>query len=241
MPSTPKHPSHIKTYLSKHKTTMTLFIVFLALISLTMYFAFYQNLGSSQIQKSPLTGFITQSGTEEQKIQIKASLDIPNLKISTKTSEVKIITGTSNTILQAGSEKFDLSKVGESDITLVNFDGNIEFDSEYILNLNGKATETLINNIKTTSNSGDKTKIKISEIFSYRTLKIKDTSFRSLSYITSGEINLNGKKATFRLNEDNVDLTSFKGDITIEGNTFYIDGEVNKLKINGELNFDVNL
>jgi hypothetical protein len=238
-PSHPAHRSHFKTFIYQNKVTLTLFLIFLFLIISAFYTTYKEGFNL------PITGLVSISNPDapgddlDTKIKINADLDVPNLKISTENSEVEIITGTSNTVLHAGSEKFDLNKVGESSITLSSFNGKIEFDSESIISLNGRATETLINSIKTTPSSGETMKIKVSEDFSYKTLSIKETSFKSLNYITSGEIKLNGAKASLHLTNDFLDLSDFTGDISVESNTLHLDGEINKLKIGGELNINI--
>jgi len=215
----------------KHKGLMITFVAFLALMLLIFWFAFSSSEGSNKI-----TGFTIGNigNTEKNPIKVKAELTIPDLKINNKIDKIEIITTASaNTILFIGDEKFDLSKVGDSSIIIFDFNGEISFNSKKILNLDGKATQILINGIPTTPQSGDTIKIGVNENFLYKSLKIKDISLRSLSYI-------NDQKVSIDLHDEQIDIRGFQGNLEVKEFVLEINGQADKLEIKGKLDLKVS-
>lgn len=219
----------------KHKGLIIAFVIFLALILLIVWFAF-----SSPGESNKITGFAI-GNTEKNPIKLKGELTIPDLKINNKINKIEIITTASaNTILYIGDEKFDLSKVADSSIVIFDFNGKISFNSKKILNLDGKATQILINGIPTTPQSGDTIKIGVDENFLYKSLKIKDISLRSLSYITSGTIKINDQKISIDLHDEQIDIRGFQGNLEVEEFIFKINGQADKLEVQGKLDLKVS-
>jgi hypothetical protein len=221
----------------KHKGLLIVFAIFLVLVAITLFFAFsgksFSGNNQEGEQKSRLNFFSTKETEGEKLLKVKADLTIPNLKLSSRISKIEITTGVTDGILYSGNEKFDLSKAGESKIELTNFNGKISFDSESITLLEGKAAEVSINGISTTPQSGKTIKVSVDDNFSYKLLKIEDINLKTLAYITSGSINIDGDRIKIELNDEEIDLSNYQGNLEVKDRTFKLNGEAKKVNTIG--------
>ncbi len=173
------------------------------------------------------------SGGGNGTIELKADLTIPSLELEGKLGEVKI-KGGSNSNLFVGDQKFYLGNSDNNLIILKEYNGKIFLDSNRILFFKGKATEVSINGIPITSEIGKTLSVRFDENFKYNLLGIKGgVSIEELNYVTSGTIRIDNEKKIFRIENEEISMDDFQGDITIERGKFKIDGKVKKLEING--------
>jgi hypothetical protein len=225
-------PPHRKM---KNKGVFLAFVIFLALVLLITYFAFF----SSSNKNSKITGFAV-SEKQNNPIKIEAELTIPNLKIRDKINKIEITNTGVNSILYVGKEKFDLTKVVGSAIIIYDFKGKISFDNKKILNLDGKASQALINGVPATSQEGDTIEIGVDENFLFNSLKIEDVSLKSLSYLSSGEIKMNDQKFKLQLHNEPITLKNFQGDLEVKDLVFQLKGNAESLETQGDFNLEVN-
>lgn len=173
-------------------------------------------------------------------IEIKADLTIPELELDGKFGEIKI-KGGSKSNLYVGNQKFYLGNSQNNFITLKEFKGEILLDAGKILFFKGKATEVLVNGIPITSNIGDVLKVNLGEDFRYSLLEIRNgVSIKELNYITSGTIRVNNDKNILRVQNEEIEMSYFDGDIIIENDKFRIEGTVSKLEIKGDQGIIIN-
>jgi len=235
------HQPHIASRKIKHKGFLITLVTFVFLITLIIYFAFYNNPVSNDDERTvgnKITGFVAKE-TEEEKIRITADLTVPNLEISLKTSQIEIITISPRTTLLTGEEKLDLSEIGKTEIILLDFNGKISFDGSSILSLNGRATKLLMNGIPTTPQTGSTMKISFSDAFLYNSVEIDEISLRSLEYTTSGTIKINDDSTTIRLSGEEVKINGYRGKLRLRNEILTLNGEVDKIGVSGKLNLNI--
>lgn len=216
---------HLKTPRKDFKiVAITIFLLIMGFLILTAFYGF------------TFTGNIIKnlsSGGGNSTIELKADLTIPNLELEGKFGEVKI-KGGSNSNLFVGNQKFYLGNSDNNFISLKDYNGKISLDSNRILYFKGKAVEVSVNGIPITSEVGGTLSVRLDEDFKYSLLEVKGgVSIKELNYITSGTIRINSDKNVFRIGNDEVTMSYFQGDISIERDKFKIDGKVRKLEIKG--------
>ena len=198
--------------------TISVFLLILGFLIITSFYGFkftgnaIKNLGLSK----------------NSIIEIKADLTIPELELKGKFGEIKI-KGGSKSNLYVGDQKFYLGNSQNNFITLKEFNGEILLDASKILFFKGKATEVSVNGVPITSNIGDILKVKLDEDFRYSLLEIKGgVSIKELNYITSGTIRVNNDKNILRVQNEEIEMSYFEGDIIIKNDKFRIEEKLSK-------------
>lgn len=222
--------SHKHHYHREHIRLRKLFIVliFLAIALYIAYIAFFPN--------ASLTGKAIDN-LEEDGVHITSNLTAPELVLDGEFDKVEI-KGGGNAILYVGGGRFDLGGL-QADITLMNYDGKLNFDSRNILQLNGKATRVLINDLPISPQSGDTMKVFINENLGHNFIKITDVHVKEITYQTSGLISVNRGKAVINVDNEEVSIGNFVGDLTVENNKLGLDGYLAKLDVAGESHLSV--
>lgn len=164
---------------------------------------------------------------------IDTDLTIPDLSLNQEIKRIEL-TGASEAVLLVDNAQFDLSQLPESTITISNFDGKINLDDKGISNLDGKATKVLVNDLPITPKSKNTIKISINKKAQYSSLLLEDIFIDKLSYKTIGTISLDSGKTTTTINNDQVKITNFKGNINIAENKLNMNGRVESLDVSGE-------
>ena len=114
------------------------------------------------------------------------------------------------------------------------------FNNENIFKFNGKVNNTIINGIPVTSKSGKNTKIYFDENFSYSSLEIRNMAFiKKLDYTTSGKISLNNGKNVLDINDEELIIDRFQGDLKISRRKLNLDGYIAGLKIVGDSDISI--
>lgn len=221
---------------SKHKKAI-IFIVFLLVISSLVYFAFFEGKITASVIDS--IGFNSEINPESS-INISANLIQPDdLVIKGKIDKIEMRINQIDDFFYVGKEKFDLGQLSETYVIIFDYNGELSFDKEDILKLNGKSSEVLINGISTTPISGDDMKIYLDESIGYKYLKVDNAPLNPLSYTTSGSINLNYGKININIDEEEVKLGKFRGDVEVDGREFKIRGKTERLEVVGILDIKV--
>ncbi|MAG78840.1 hypothetical protein CMI40_00490 [Candidatus Pacearchaeota archaeon] len=216
----------ISPYQSRYKLKLFVFIVFVGIILLLVYTSFSGNF--------PLTGKAIVENITVDRIKFNADLTIPHLKLDNKIESLRI-KGSSNSFFYVGDQKFNLEDLENNYIVLIDYDGKIYFDKANIFEFSGKVNKTIINGIPITSKSGKDTKVYFDGNFSYDLLEINgDVPIRRLSYVTSGKINLNKGKNIFDIDNEEVIIDSFIGDLELNRRKFNMDGYVKGLNVVGD-------
>ncbi len=221
---------------SKHKKAI-IFITFLLVVSSLAYFAFFDGGITSRVIDS--IGFSSEINLENS-INISANLIQPDdLIIKGKIDKIEMRINKIDDFFYVGKEKFDLGKLSETYITIFDYNGELSFDNENILELKGKSSKVLINGISATPTSGDDMKIYFKEDIGYKYLKLDNTFLNPLSYITSGSINLNDGKIDINIDDEEIKLGKFRGDIEVDRGKFKIKGETERLEVVGILDVKI--
>ncbi|MBA7679129.1 hypothetical protein ES703_87412 [subsurface metagenome] len=223
---------------SKHKKAI-IFVIFLLVVSSLVYFAFFEGKITSGIITSRIIGSSGEINPENS-INISANLIQPDdLIIKGKIDKIEMKINKIDDFFYAGTSKFDLGQLSETYIIIFDYNGELSFDNENILKLKGKSSEVLINGVSTTPTSGDDMKIYFDNDIGYGYLKAINIFLSPLSYTTSGSINLNDGKININIDEEEVKLGKFRGDIEVDGREFKIKGETEKLEVVGILDIKI--
>lgn len=183
--------------------------------------------------RTNITGNIVNEGVDvnknyEEGIGISADLTVPNLS-SRESFEKIIIVGLPNSIINIGNQKISLVK--KTSVVLENYEGQIDID-ELNINLNGKTSRILINDVPITSNI-EQLKIEFNGMFEYSSLEIDDFSIANLNYITSGKLEID-KDTDIVLDNEQIIMSNFEGNLQIKDKHFKIKGLFKKLDIKGK-------
>jgi len=214
----------------KHKIKIIVFGIFLIILFVLVYTSFYG---------LPLTGnIIKNEPNSNNSIFISADLTTPVLSLNGEFENVNI-KGGSNSFLYVGDKKFPLSNSKDNYIVLINYEGEISFDEEVISNLKGKAMKVSVNGVLMVPKSEDKMKIYFDSDFNYNVLDIKERVFiKKLDYETSGTVKLD-EKTTINLEDDNLVIEKFYGNIRIANKHFKLKGYLKNLNVEGNQRISV--
>lgn len=218
----------------KYIPHITVFVLFAVIFVALIYTGFYG--------KIPFTANVVdnvrQSNSSEG-IDIKAILDVPEIELEGKFERLQIH-GQSGSNIYIDGKRVSSNDFSNNYITLNNFEGDISFDKNNIISLDGKASDVMINRVSVSSDPGEKTKIKINKELSYNSLTIEDeVHIKELSYSTTGTISLGNQKGVFNINNEEVMIDDFYGDIESYNKELTLDGRVSGLNIKGESNIQV--
>ena len=219
-----------------HHKKLIIFFIFLLIVFALVYFAFEGSI--------PFTGYVISGGNVgNNSIDMNAKLSLykGTISVDNFVEEIEIKASKPRTMLYVGSEnEFDLSESDRVDIVIRNFEGEIVFNSDKIVSLDGNADDVYINNIPTRAQTGDKIDVYISEEMSYNLINLKQGVFKPLSYTASGTIDLDSKKININLDNDKIktgvlqgtlgmgDFTDFgvvKNELRFSGRTTSLDVE----------------
>ncbi len=221
-----KHKTHTKIILS-----LIIFGIFLITLFLLIYTSF---------SGSPLTGNIIKNDSSNNSIIISADLTIPVLSLNSEFERI-IIKSYSDSFFYVGDKKFPLSNSKENYIVLTDYEGEISFDEKTISKLKGKVMKISINGIPVVSKTDKKMKIYFDTDFNYDSLEIPENIFiKKIDYETSGVIILD-KKTTINLDDENLIIEKFYGNLKIENKHFKIKGYVKKLDIKGHKQISISV
>jgi|TARA_Y100000031_G_scaffold40284_1_gene46457 hypothetical protein len=225
---------HKNRLIKKHHLVIIVIAIFLIILSFVIYTSFY----NPSVTGSIITGNIV-GGSENQGVKFNAKLTIPSLNINGKFEKLEI-TGSSDSVLYVGNQKFDLGNSNDNYLILKNYDGEISFNENEILKLKGKASTVTVNGVIVTSQTKNTTKISFGKSFNYESLEIsKKVLINKLAYKTSGIIMLDEEKNIFNINDEEIVITNFNGDLTIENGKSQFKGYLKKLEIKGDSEISV--
>jgi hypothetical protein len=218
----------------KHLFVILVVGIFLFLVIGLVYYGYSGNV--------PLTGSIIGGGGAEipdNPVDVSLELNFPGENIIVKGDiaeiSIEVSRGTPGNNLHVGKQKFDLGDSKDSVIEIAGFKGNLEFNKNNIVVLDGKAGEVIVNGISATPEKGDSMKLSIDQDFVYSSLKVDQFSIKSLSYVASGYVRINDDKINIDLKGDDFSLSNFFGDMQSKKSKFHLDGIAQKVEILGVL------
>ena len=186
-------------------------VAFALILFFLLYTSFYGDIS--------LTGGIIGKDVnlnEGGNIKLDAKLTIPSLSLDGKFEKIEI-SGSSDSYLSVGDQRFYLGNIKENFLIFNNYDGKISFNSENILELQGKVSGVNVNGVFITPESKNTFKINLNKSFDYESLEISNgVSISELSYRTLGTIKLNNGNEIFNVNCEEVIINNFYGGLLIE-------------------------
>ena len=198
---------------------------FLIVIIFLAYGAFKNNL--------IFTGNFIKEEQIKNSIKINANLGVSEMDFKGNYGSL-IINNPKESAVYIGNSKFELENNLENSLVIENFDGRINFDSLKILALDGKSSKIIINKVQILPDSGSSIKIRIESPTSYSSLSIQDNFFiDKLDYTTSGIIELKKTNNILTVNNEEIVIRNFYGNMSSSGGKFNIFGEVSELLIKG--------
>lgn len=229
-------PHKKKHNLKKHWLAIMVGIFFL-ILSLLIYTSFY---GNFLLTGNAIVGIFTNPNESVSNIEFDAKLTVPSLDIDGKFEKVELIGRSSNSYLRVGNQRFYLGNVKQNYLIFYDYDGKISFNSRNILEFKGKSARVTINGVSVIPDSKNTVKVNLNDSFNYDSLEIgNEVSISELSYKTSGTVKLNNENKVFNINDEEITIINFQGDILIENNEFILEGYVDGLDIVGDLNIHI--
>ena len=222
----------------KHEKII-IFLIFLGILFFLVYTSFSDSL---PFVKKIMTGeFIkdfSKKNISDENIRFESELTIPELSFNGKFDKIEM-SGSSNSFLYVGGQKFELGAIRNNFFVFKNFDGKISFDGKKITEFKGKVSDVTINGVLVTPVKNT-TKISFEEGFNYQFLEItNEVSINEITYITSGLIKLNNGEQVFNINNNEITIKDFYGSIIIDKEKFNADGYISELSIVGESNINI--
>ncbi len=223
----------IETHHSTHgaQKKLIIFSIFLGILAFLIVTSFYD--GSS------LTGNFINSINPNSTIKFYAELTSPNLGINGDFEKIEL-KGGSDSFFYVGDQKFLLNSKNNY-IILNNYTGSLNFDSESISELNGKATEVKVNGIVIEPNKKDSLGVSFDKEFKYAFLSIeREILVKKIFYSSSGIVKINDGKDIFSLNEEKISIENFIGSLKVESGKFKMNGSIEGMEIQGENKISVS-
>ena len=216
----------------KHRTKIIVFGIFLIVLFILVYTSFYG---------LPSTGNIIKNTPDSNNsISVSADLTIPSLLLDGEYRRV-LIAGGSDSFFYIGDQKLSLANSIDNYIILTGYSGKISFDENIISELKGKVTEVSVNGVSVMPKSKETVKIYLDKDFYCNSLKIDEGVFiKKLNYKTSGAIKLENQKTILNLNNDDLTLKNFQGDLELKNNRFIINGYLSGLEIKGAKDISIS-
>lgn len=220
----------------KHKK-LIISVVFLAVLSFLIFTSFSDfSFTGKVIGGNAITEKLSFGENFGEGIEFESEFStIPDLVLSGNFKEFEL-SGNSNSYLKVGNQKFSLDKIKNNLIIFEDFSGEVSLNYWQITKLNGRVSEVIVNGVSLfPSKKESTTKVSFEKEFNYKSLEINEiVSIDEINYVTSGTIKLNGGKEIFNVDNEEVSIKGFNGDINIKKGKISLDGEINKLSLLGE-------
>ena len=211
-----------------HHWKIIAFIAFAGILGLLIFTSFYD---------FPLTGKITGVNSNNS-VDFHGELSIPNFEVVGNFEKVEI-RGGSDSFFYVEGEKFQMNSKN-SYIILSNYTGEIFFNGEKISKLNGKAAKVVMNGVPIEPKSKANMKVSFEKEFPYSFLNIQNKAMiKKLSYVSSGKIDIDNGKSLVNLENNELNIQNFEGNIKVEKNVVKMIGSVQKLEIDGKTKFSI--
>lgn len=210
------------------KMRIMLVILFLAIIGLFSYTAFYNS-------NIPTKGIIGTSDDNEG-IFINSELNVPDFNLKQEIGRVEIHSISSRGELIVGDESFSLRDMSQNYIVLEDFKGNLFFNNNKVLVLKGKAKNTLLNGFNISSDTGRRKEVELTRELSYSSLNLKNIFLSNLNYLSSGKITFGMERSVLNILNQVINLNNFNGDIKIYNNEMNMEGVINSIEVSGKEN-----
>lgn len=202
-----------------------IFILFLVVLGVILYTSFFDE----GFKIGSITGDFLDGSEKNGSQNMNASLEMETFEVEGKFSSV-VFRGSSG-----GSINIDKlnPSVGDSEIILKEFDGEIIFNSSSIIELDGSSSEVFIKDSGLKFTEGHDVEL---ENFKYDKVEVNDIYLRKFEKVVSGMVNVGGIYSD--LDEKKLLLKYFSGDVYSEGEekTVSLVGKVEEGEI-GEGNF----
>jgi len=217
--------------IKKHHFFLMIFILFLIVFFYLIYSSYNGGIGI----KDKITGKVLKDRVlKENKNMtmhiISGELNIPEeLIISSKIEKLQISIKDS-TFIFLGDQKIELKK--DSIIVIDEFKGKLVLIGDKIAVMIGKAKEILINTVPISKKSGTEIKIKNDQEFIYKNIMLKEVYISSYSHPSKGDIFIDEEKIILNLDNENLDVKGFIGDLEISQGKLKINGKFEKFDLN---------
>ena len=214
----------------KDHLKLFIFLIFIGIFGILIYSSFYGLPSTGNV----ITGGAIGVNENTTRLKFNAELNVPDLNLEGNFKKIEML-GSSKSFFTVGDQKFNLGNNSNNYLIFNDFVGEISTKANTVMSMKGKASRVTVNGIIVSSQSRDTTKVNFEGGFNFNSLEIKDkVIIRKLEYKTSGIIRLNEEKNIFNLDNEEISIEGFIGDLTIENSKSKFDGNVRKLDIKGD-------
>lgn len=184
-----------------------------------------------------LFSIFSQNTTRSISLKADLNADLQTLEL-TDFDAITIISKNPSEII-AGKEKIDLSKESSVNLSISKFLG--KYTLNFVANtigLEGKADKIYISTIGVIPTEKIMT-VKISN-FKAESIKITNTSFKILgSKATSDNMAINDGKVALKLDNEDLKIENYNGDLDIRGSYVSLNGKLSRLAIAGKNKIEI--
>ena len=207
-------------------------LLFLSFFGIFFFFVYTSFFGGTGLTGSLVsTGGIITGTTPENLINFSAEMTIPPMALEGKFE----LSAGGNSFLQIGDQKSSLENFRDNYIVLENYEGEISFDEKEILNLDGRASGVTINGIFMTPNKKGTSRVSLQNPLPYFSLNIMDeVRAKKISHKTSGFANVGNGKNLIKLDNEQVSITNFVGDMKLAKGKIILLGKIQRIDVSGE-------
>ena len=199
-----------------------LFLIFLSVVGFVFITSF---------TPKGITGNVVENINLNNSFSVFIETEIPEVNLNGVYPQV-IVEGIIGSELVFGYNKI-LLKDYRSKLEIYNFSGKINFDEEEIHFFDGKASTIVLNGVPISGDSDKGTKFSLlmktnENSFAF----VDDIYIKNFDFVTSGSVDLSNDR--INLNQENLKIKDFFGEIRISENKFFAEGSVKELEISGK-------
>lgn len=214
----------------KRFSLIFIFLFFLAVISLLVFSAFFNN---GEGIKS-LTGLVSFSGNSfenisQEGIYLQTSLSVPEIKHNQEFERIEI-TKAKESSFNIGDSVYS----GVEEIALINFEGDFHFSKENILKVDGKSEKVVVEGNPVSSQSRRRIKTSLDGQSEYSSIDIYGIMLKKLDYVSDGSIIIGSEGTEINLKKERIILENFGGDLKVQNDNLMLEGYLNKITKKGE-------
>ncbi|MBT4165427.1 hypothetical protein HOE04_00125 [archaeon] len=219
MPIPVKKPKrHWKSYL---------FLIFLGILAFLFYSAYNPSSFTGKITGNVIRDPTSFEGGSQVRAELKTSEEF---EINSEIKKINLrINGPASFYI--GKQKIDVIKDNSASIILDNFKGKVIISPGSKIELKGDSSTIFFDGLPISLDSGKGINTNLIDA-NYAYIKLIDFYLPSLSFETSGKIDIDNGKISVRSEGDKIKLPDFKGDLEARDDLIKIKGLVDKKDVN---------
>lgn len=215
----------------RRAVVLVIVIAFLATAAGLVFTDSGQNLLSSA--KDKISDLVNLSGSENQSsVQVNAELELRAFDVNYPAETLTIDFNNPSQQIKVNSENLDLSELNSGTLVLAEWSGNLKVSPGSGISLDGKASRLTVNSVAVLPEK-ESLEISTNEL-SFSLARLSEISLDKFSYTSSGTVSVNNNQINANLNDENLALSKFIGQIQLTNDKLILNGTASNVKIAGK-------